>query len=105
MADCCQHYLHRWIPDLHSYNRAWFILDLLSRLLMGRPAAATCNDVELLCCYALQQSPTAAAEDPLQQFTQRIIGMTRAAVAKDGLASLRNSVSFWPREILYGRSR
>jgi hypothetical protein len=26
-------------------------------------------------------------------------------VAKDGLASLRNSVSFWPREMLYGRSQ
>lgn len=51
-----------------------------------------------------QQSPTAEATDLLQQFAQRIIGMTKAAAAKDGLHSLRNSVSFWPRERVFPRS-
>lgn len=44
-----------------------------------------------------QKSPTAEAEaDPLQQFAQRIIGITKAAAAKDGIHILRNSVYFWP---------
>jgi hypothetical protein len=92
------------LPDVHLCNQACFIPSA-SPSCRREHASLPPALHEALCCYALQQSPTAAAEDPLQQFTQRIIGMTRAAVAKDGLASLRNSVSFWPREILYGCSR
>lgn len=46
----------------------------------------------------LQASPAAESSDPLEQFAQRIIGMTSAALSKGGIQSLEHSVCFWPRE-------
>lgn len=47
----------------------------------------------------LQASPIAESSDPLMQFAQRVIAMTKARVSKSGIQSLEHSVTFWPREL------